>query len=745
MIPASYEQQQIVQKIANHDLIVDSVAGSGKTTTVLHIASAYKDMRVMLLTYNTKLRHETNARAADAGIENLFAHTFHSFAVKYIHGSCYTDDALLRHIEQPLKLRMPRTHILVVDEAQDMTEIYYRVVLRILDELPTRPWLAVIGDKNQSIYQFNGADMRFITLADAIFADRPNGKKQIDDKCATTQKVDETKTHSAEQVKKVDETKTHSAEQVKKVDETKAHPTNQTENTETVEKVGDTKSHSAAQVGDARTWLRLNLSTSYRLTSAMAKFINECMLGEPRLIALKTGPKVEYHYIGYDVKPVYYIIQSLLDGGVPPASIFVLAPSVRSSNARNPIRMLSNLLSERGHAIYVPMNDEVKLSEELLANKLVFSSFHQAKGLERDYVFVMGFDASYYQFYNRSAPTDSCPNELYVACTRAKKQLFVFQSKDKPAFSWLQGDKLHATARVVGQPREGKLNAWTPHKTNVIELVRHQPVKVVSAAMECLTRKRLRSPGQLLDIPIQVRQRFARQVQDSPIELLEDVSDINGVAIPAYYEYLNSGATSITKRVPPWTGRESTHPEQLLKCANEYLCVESGYHYKLRQITDYSWMSHAQLKTACKRIDSILKDKNTHFELPVGGSVCDKRINGRIDAECRVSDDRREIYEFKYTNELSPDHYLQLAVYAAMYAQQHPAEAVKSKFFLYNIKSGEKVQLLLSGCARATQMLICSKFHRKATVDDGEFLSALGSETELQPCTECGMDWTRGE
>ena len=40
------------------NVLVDSVAGSGKTTTNLHIAKALPHYKILLLTYNSKLKEE---------------------------------------------------------------------------------------------------------------------------------------------------------------------------------------------------------------------------------------------------------------------------------------------------------------------------------------------------------------------------------------------------------------------------------------------------------------------------------------------------------------------------------------------------------------------------------------------------------------------------------------------------------------------------------------------------------------
>ena len=66
------------------------------------------------------------------------------------------------------------------------------------------------------------------------------------------------------------------------------------------------------------------------------------------------------------------------------------------------------------------------MDDDLIKNKVVFSSFHQTKGLERKVVFVFGFDKSYFTFYDPDHPWYHCPNVLYVALTRAKEHLVLF-------------------------------------------------------------------------------------------------------------------------------------------------------------------------------------------------------------------------------------------------------------------------------------------------------------------------------
>ena len=104
LLPPSDEQQAVVRAVADgNNVIVDSVAGSGKTTTVMHLAHALPNKRMLLLTYNSRLkvRHwpawtplhectstivvlqeETRARVTALKLPNLEVHSFHALTQK---------------------------------------------------------------------------------------------------------------------------------------------------------------------------------------------------------------------------------------------------------------------------------------------------------------------------------------------------------------------------------------------------------------------------------------------------------------------------------------------------------------------------------------------------------------------------------------------------------------------------------------------------------------------------------------
>lgn len=173
--PATEEQQQIIEDIKTHNVVCDSVAGSGKTTTSLYIAKTYEDKSILLLTYNSKLRLETRSKAEKLNLNNIEVHTFHSYCYKY-YSKCKDDNDMNKIIKYDTDVTQPPTFdIVIIDECQDMTEMYYEIVCKITRDIQNKFKILIIGDKKQSIYEFKGADERYIMNAEQLF--HFNGKK----------------------------------------------------------------------------------------------------------------------------------------------------------------------------------------------------------------------------------------------------------------------------------------------------------------------------------------------------------------------------------------------------------------------------------------------------------------------------------------------------------------------------------------------------------------------------------------
>jgi superfamily I DNA/RNA helicase len=139
-------------------VVIDSVAGSGKTTCNLHIANHFNDMHILLLTYNSKLKIETRERVNKLNIKNIEIHSYHSFCVKYYDHKCFTDSIINKIINKKNNpLREFNYDLLVLDEAQDISSLYYELICKIYkDNNNPSAKICIFGDKNQSIFSFNG-------------------------------------------------------------------------------------------------------------------------------------------------------------------------------------------------------------------------------------------------------------------------------------------------------------------------------------------------------------------------------------------------------------------------------------------------------------------------------------------------------------------------------------------------------------------------------------------------------------
>jgi len=167
----SDEQLDVIKYLETNNVVVDSVAGSGKTTTNLFIAQYYKNKDILLLTYNKKLKMETRDRVRDLNITNMEVHSYHSFCVKYYKRDCFTDYGIIYILKNNTKrLKRYKYDIIILDEAQDITPNYYELVCKIYkDNNNYNCKLCILGDKYQNIYAFNKADERFITYAPQLF------------------------------------------------------------------------------------------------------------------------------------------------------------------------------------------------------------------------------------------------------------------------------------------------------------------------------------------------------------------------------------------------------------------------------------------------------------------------------------------------------------------------------------------------------------------------------------------------
>ncbi|NDF61306.1 MAG: hypothetical protein EB100_09520, partial [Crocinitomicaceae bacterium] len=178
----SEEQYEFYKAIeSGYNAIGDACAGSGKSTTVLSIASLMPHKKMVQLTYNSMLCEEISKKVEELDLPNLRVYTYHKIAVKYYDSAGHKDSVIREIIEKKKHPRtlIPTFDILVVDEAQDMSFLYFKLVVKFCMDMGMPIQILVLGDFKQGLYEFKGADIRFLTCADVIWSKYAHLKSNI--------------------------------------------------------------------------------------------------------------------------------------------------------------------------------------------------------------------------------------------------------------------------------------------------------------------------------------------------------------------------------------------------------------------------------------------------------------------------------------------------------------------------------------------------------------------------------------
>lgn len=664
----SIEQKDIIESIKDNNVVIDSVAGSGKTTTILHISQNNEDKNILLLTYNSRLKVETRERVIEYDIKNLETHSYHSFCVKYYNNKCFTDSEILKIINEKEVLKKGINYdIIILDEAQDINILYYELICKIyIDNKNKECKICILGDKKQSIYGFNGADERYIVNAENIF------------------------------------------------------------NFNNIN------------------WIKQNLSKSFRITKEMSEFLNKCMLNEERILSdkiINIKPRYiicdSFGNININENKPYEEVEYYLKKGYLPEDIFILAPSIKSFNS--PIRVLENKIKEeKGNTvnIYVPNSEEEKLDMDIISNKLVFSTIHQVKGLERKIVILFNFDDSYFKYYKKDANPYICPNELYVATTRAKEHLTLLHHYSNDYLPFLNKRLIMNYCNIIGKVGEIKKNKSKPIDTSVTDLIKNLPIYIIEKCINYLTIETKREINKKIKIPIKTKQEGS----------IENVSDLNGIAIPSYFELKTKGEITILNELKKKNNNikenlfsdiieeeslidkikiEDINEVNILEISNEWNSYKSGFLFKKYQINNYNWLSKENLKISIERLESLNISKNAMFEkryeLKENRIILNREINGYVDCI-----DNNNIYEFKCVEKIQNEHILQLSIYMYMHKDQMQTNINENEYhyYLYNILTDELIEIscIYEKLKEMIKYIIEQKYYTKNKKTDIEFM-----------------------
>lgn len=179
----SVNQLEIIKDNKNQHIVVAAGPGSGKTKVLVHklasllLTEDVKHEQLLMLTFSRAAATEFKKRLLE--LINKTAHfveikTFHSFCFDLLGrvGSLSQADAVIPLAVEKIKngdieaSRITKA-VLVVDEAQDMDEHEYELVQALMQQNEEMR-VILVGDDDQNIYSFRGADSRYMqSLIDA--------------------------------------------------------------------------------------------------------------------------------------------------------------------------------------------------------------------------------------------------------------------------------------------------------------------------------------------------------------------------------------------------------------------------------------------------------------------------------------------------------------------------------------------------------------------------------------------------
>jgi nucleoside-triphosphatase THEP1 len=682
----STEQQAIVSNIKHSHVQVSACAGSGKTTTCKYIASTYPNKNILLFSYNTRLRYETKAKLKE--FTNVDVHTFHSFCRTYYSDDCIDDAGITNVINKNISMyshaKKRQPDIIILDECQDLRSILHKFIKKVIYDcnIQDSVHLCILGDERQSIYEYDGADTRYLTFASYIYLTNSDIM-----------------------------------------------------------------------------WEKNKLSHTYRVPKNICDFVNVCMLKEQKLTPV-VDHKYKPRYIVCDTyksnKP-FEEVKMYIDAGYKPDDIFILAYSVKGGT---PISKLENkIIAKLKAPVFVPSGDDERINNDIIAGKIVFTTFHQSKGLERKVVIIFGFDDSFFHYFKSDSNPNICPNELYVACTRSCERLSLFHHTSRNELPFLSSNyKMYVDYINENIPLlllEDRPRA--PRKFNVTQLVQKLKSdildKIVNKHIVVRRRKTILNKKHLYLPPV-------LNVKKYGIDLKENISDINGSLIPMYYELISCKSIQLYDNIRTIVTSPTTTPfdpdrstlinlcasvglyDLMKKCAScDILTLDfnkrlqviiqliivnaaygTGFNFKTKQINRFNWLSESVVEECVERIKKLHLGKDLRFELKISTSIIDQKTNqelflsGAIDM---IDYENKTIYEFKcIKGNLKNSHLLQLGLY--LYLFNDPEYTYK----IVNIVTSERITITIDDINQFIQDILTevnkdNSFHK---LNDQEFI-----------------------
>lgn len=699
--PMSDEQKHIVETVKdNYNVIIDSIAGSGKTTTCLHICEQNPQKSILVLTYNSKLKIETREKVKLLNLIGVEVHSYHAFCVKYYYDKAYNDDGVDKVVRDDYKpIKAFSYDIIMLDEVQDVTNLLYKLIRKIMNDNLKEAQICSFGDVNQNIYTYAGSDYRYLTLSHLVFiknnantTSNHNGWRSL--KMTLSYRI----TNQIANFVNKNLLKTDRLTAQKNGPKIKYLVTNAFDSNivakgiDTFLKMGKYKPDDIFILGPS---LKKNQSTSHI-----------CKL-ENRLVSLGIPC---YASNSDDVK----LDSETLQGKV------CFATFNQTKGSERPICFVYGF--DNSYFDYYAKDEDPTICPNILYVALTRAS-------ER-LILIHHYKNRYLPFIDTHVLKETCDVVIDKRYERHFKQTV---------------DNKECRLKVQ---TEGNIDENVFIK-DLIRNISNERMKTIFNLINYKVNKGIR--------PINLTSKI--NIDDN---YCENVADLNGRAIPMIYEYCKTKKITVLKRLVKYVNNDdncvydstfmlpSNHKTMInniyqklkqnkhnndfklelcdvLYIANIHSSLISGFIWRREKITNYNWLD--------KDIDSVEKALNIMnkrikgdiiFEYTVSKIMDKKKLIGTIDAielDIGVTQDKETIWQYKCVNEISKEHILQLVICAYLYENSKTDKSFQREYKLLNILSGEVVEFIYDiSCNKIMDMLLNRSKVKKIT--DDEFIKS---------------------
>lgn len=718
------EQQAVVDRVCVDNArltITDAVAGSGKTTTVLALAVACPEKRIVQATYNALLKADVRAKAAQLGLSNLEVHSYHSIAVNYYARSAYSDAWLARIVEDDMSVRQDCAmkdvdrpiDVLVVDETQDMTPLFLKLLLKLVRDTSCghAMQVVVLGDRYQGIYGFRDADTRFLTLAHRIWS---AAEGQRDCCCMLSQ--------------------SH------RLTDTIARYVNRA-------MVGFDRI-SASRAGAPVQYVVCNAFTAHAWVAA-------------RLLGMMRRGEIvpeDVFVLTYSLRgaraPYKRLENALVAAGVPvhvpngdeargidekvTAGKVAFSTFHQAKGRERPVVVVYGF--DAGFYKYYARDEPREVCPPVL--------YVAATRASRLLILLQDADQGPLPFLR--APAAEAGAEVVDARThgcgggagkRGKKKTNGPETQEDPATVTPTGLVRHLHQSIVAELAQQVSDLFEVERSAQWPAA-DVPASVEVAAPAAKRRKRRGGGGN-------------RYTVKKGAKLQEEVADLAGVAIPAMVEAsvdvagwcelersVRSSAASCQiasfKRAVSRIPRPPVSCSHFLELANVHAAVSEGLHGKLRQMTSYDWLGQQAVDICTSHIrQCVLSTDQARFEVDAdtyvaysGDMVYRHADWGALRVRMRVDvDDGHTVWELKVTSSLQVEHLLQVVVVAWAWRTFVQDHAGPRRFRILNARTGEvralRDDVATERLAAVVETLLSNKYGRRASLDDDAWLASL--------------------